>query len=317
MLPYKILRKGTNFFSKEDGTPLDRNDFLNILEPCLLHMSWCHLAVTLHSFRQGRASTEVNEGMSIEEIKHSCRWSNSSNMFGAYCRTDLVMMRPDVIHREYPQSRKQWTTKWLGWITKHFVQMPGPAEHTHHMMLSEEFPKQFAELKAAGKLPECYPTPECLVRMKTLRADRESEIFIKAQQKEEEQKQWKLRRREMHAEACHRAASSCKYDFYKNWSTLGMAGLSPSKNLSEFINHASVEHARGDANIASSLTWVLGKLPAQWTEECRQDQLNILATAIKKCRGKLTAGHWSCTRINPLWCMKRRLIWYPKSTTTS
>ena len=158
MLAYKILRKGTNFFSKEDGTALDRNDFLNILELCLLHTGWCHLAVTPHSFRQGRASTEVNEGVSIEEIKHSCRWTSSSKAFDAYCRTDLVMMRPDAIYREYPQSRKCWKTKRLSWITRHFVQTSGLAEkHVHHIMLSEEFPEQFEEIKAfkraTGELP--------------------------------------------------------------------------------------------------------------------------------------------------------------------
>ena len=239
MLAYRILRKGTNFFSKEDGTALDRNDFLNILEPCLLHTGWCHLAVTPHSFRQGRASTEVNEGVSIEEIKHSCRWSATSKAFDAYCRTDLVMMRPDAIYREYPQSRKCWKTKRLSWITRHFVQTPGPAEkHAHHTMLSEEFPEQFEEMKALNELPENYPAPECLVRMKALQADRESGIYIKEQEKAEEQKQWKLRRREMHAAACRRVTSSRKYDFFKSRSTLGLAGPSPSKNLSEFINQA-------------------------------------------------------------------------------
>ena len=156
--------------------------------------------------------------------------------------------------------------------------MPGPAEkHAHHMMLSEEFPEQFAKLKAAGELPKNYPAPECLVRMKMLQADRESEIFIKVQEKAEEQKQWKLRRREMHAAACPRAANSRKYDFYKNWSTLGLAGPSPSKNLSEFINHA--EHTQEDASIAPSLIWVSGKPPAQQTEQCKQDWLSAQATA--------------------------------------
>ena len=42
----------------------------------------------------------------------------------------------------------------------------------------------------------------------------------------------------MHAAACRRVASSRKYDFFKSRSTLGSAGPSPSKNLSEFINQA-------------------------------------------------------------------------------
>ena len=239
MLAYRILRKGTNFFSKEDGTALDRNDSLNILEPCLLHTGWCHLVVTPHSFRQGRASTEVNEGVSIEEIKHSCRWCATSKAFDAYCRTDLVMMRPDAIYREYPQSCKCWKMKRLSWIMRHFVQTTGPAKkHAHHMMLSEEFPEQFEEMKALNELPENYPAPECLVHMKGFQADRESGIYIKEQEKAEEQKQWKLRRREMHAAACRRVTSSRKYDFFKSHSTLGLAGPSPSKNLSEFINQA-------------------------------------------------------------------------------
>ena len=239
MLAYKILRKGTNYFCKEDGTSLDRNDFLNILEPCLLHTSWCHLVVTPHSFRQGRASTEVNEGVSIEEIKHSCRWSNTSKAFDAYCRTDLVMMRPDAIYREYPQCRKTWTTKRLSWITHHFVQTSGDyGKHPHHVMLSEEFPEQFEEMKKLGELPNSYPDTECVIHMRTQKVDRESEIFIKAQEKEEEQKEWKIKRREIFVAACRRTASARKYDFYKNRSMAGMAGPNPAHNLSDFINKA-------------------------------------------------------------------------------
>ena len=114
MWSYSILCKGSN-------QPLDYNDILNLLEPCLLHTSWCPLALTPHSFHQRRASTEVNKGVSIEEIKHSCRWSNTSKAFDAYYRTDLVMMRPNAIYREYLQSQKQWMTKHLGFIAKHLI----------------------------------------------------------------------------------------------------------------------------------------------------------------------------------------------------
>ena len=129
-------------------------------------------------------------------------------------------------------------TKRLGFIAKHLIQTEGTAEsHVRHIIMLEEFPEQFEQLKAEGEIPESYPMPKVMVRMKTLQADRESEVFIKEQQKEEEQKQWLLRRREMFAAACCRTASTCKYAFYKHRSTLSMAGSSPSKSLSEFINH--------------------------------------------------------------------------------
>ena len=94
-------------------------------------------------------------------------------------------------------------TKHLGFIAKHLIQTEGTAEsHPYHIIMLEEFPEQFEELKAKGKIPEGYPMSKAMVRMKTLQADRELEVFIKEQQKEEEQKQWLHRRREMFAVAC-------------------------------------------------------------------------------------------------------------------
>ena len=105
---YEILRKGANYFCTEDGQLLDRNAVLNLMEPCLLHTSWCHLAVMPHSWHQGRASMEFNEGRPINDIKYDCRWSENSKSFDAYCRTDLVTMHPHEIFEEFPQSRKTW-----------------------------------------------------------------------------------------------------------------------------------------------------------------------------------------------------------------
>ena len=156
MYSYRILRKGSHFFSMEDGWPLERNDFLNILEACPLNTLWCHLAVTPHSFRQGRASTKVNEGVLIEEVKHSYRWSQNSKAFDAYCRTDLMMLWTDAMYNAYPKSRKNWSSKRLAFISKHLIQTKGWApDHLHHVLLAEEFLVQFAEIK--DELPDSNP----------------------------------------------------------------------------------------------------------------------------------------------------------------
>ena len=50
---YEILRKGKNYFCIEDRQALDRNDILNLMEPCLLHTLWCHLATHLTAGTKG------------------------------------------------------------------------------------------------------------------------------------------------------------------------------------------------------------------------------------------------------------------------
>ena len=140
---YEILRKGPTYFCMEDGQPLDRNAVLNLMEPCLLHTSWCHLAMTAHSWRQGRASTEFNEGRPINDIKYDCRWTESSKAFDTYCRTDLVTMRPHEIFEQFPQSRKVWHDAGLVFISNKLIMTAGEVPgHPHHTVLVDEFHDQ-------------------------------------------------------------------------------------------------------------------------------------------------------------------------------
>ena len=141
---YEILRKGATYFCTEDGQPLDRNAILSLMEPCLLHTSWCHLVVTPHSWCQGRASTEFNEGRPINDIKYNCRWTENSKAFDAYCCTDLVTMRPHEIFEQYPQSRRVWHNARLVFISNKLIMTAGEVPgHPHHTVLVDEFHEQY------------------------------------------------------------------------------------------------------------------------------------------------------------------------------
>ena len=59
---------GDNFFCKNDGRQLSRNDFLNLLDLCLAGTGWVNLLITPHSFRQGRVSQESLEGVDMDTI---------------------------------------------------------------------------------------------------------------------------------------------------------------------------------------------------------------------------------------------------------
>ena len=211
-------------------------------------MSWVHLAITPHSFRQGRALTEVNEGVPTEEVKHSCRWSNSSKVFNAYCCTDLVTLCPDAIFQSYLKSRKMWSAKRLLFISKNLIQ-GAVLWHPHHTLLEEEFPKQFMD-----ELPDHYPTPEALVCMNTLKQDRENEIYIQEQAREEETCQWRLQRQQMLAAACCKVANAFWYSFFQiqtevptAWQGLTLQGTSSTVSSSQTQPMTKMSSLGGDA----------------------------------------------------------------------
>ena len=76
----------------------------------------------------------------------------------------------------------------------------------------------------------------------------------------------------MHTAACRRAASSCKYNFYKSHSTLGLAGPSPSKNLSEFINQAVYGNKTDHVHFFSGKKSHISRTcPGKWKNKVRED----------------------------------------------
>ena len=110
----------------------------------MLHTSFIHLNLMLHCFRQGRASQESLEGMSISDLKHECYWTRDSSVFEAYAKTDLIQMKPSEIYTQFEHLHKKWQPKRLMFISNHLIQTKGsPTKHIHHQMLLDEFPEQF------------------------------------------------------------------------------------------------------------------------------------------------------------------------------
>ena len=152
---------------------------------------------TPHSWYQGRASTEVNEGCSINDIKYDCRWLEKSKAFDAYCCTDLVTMCPHEIYKKFPQSCKEWHDAHLVFIANKLVMTAGSVpKHPHHMIMEEEFQEQFQRIK--DELSTVYPAQDVLVCISSLCTDAESEVFIKKQKNVAEQHEWRNCRRQRH-----------------------------------------------------------------------------------------------------------------------
>ena len=98
--------------------------------------------------------------------------------------------------------------------------------HPHHTVMIDEFHEQYLRIK--DQLPTAYLVPEVLVHMASVQADAKSGIFLAKQKNAEEQREWKKKRRQLHAAACRRATSIKRHSLVKNMHTLGMGGLKPS-----------------------------------------------------------------------------------------
>ena len=147
-----------NFFCKEDGQPLDRNDVLNLLDICLLQTSYKKLKLTPHSFRQERALEETLAGCDFEALQHECRWSKQSRAFDAYACSDLVALPLKQVHDQYPKYRQVWTTARLRYLSQMVVETEGcPSHHPHTRVLRIDFLTAIEVLKPY--LPDFYPHP--------------------------------------------------------------------------------------------------------------------------------------------------------------
>ena len=94
--------------------------------------------------------------------------------------------------------------------------------HLHHTVMVDEFYEQYQRIK--DELPTTYPAPEALVRMASLQADAKSRIFLSKQRNEEQQHEWKKKRRQLHAMVCRHATSIRKHNLVKNMHSLRMGG---------------------------------------------------------------------------------------------
>ena len=260
---------------------------LNLMEPCLLHTSWCHLAVTPHSWCQGRASTEVNEGRSITDIKFDCRWSERSKAFDAYCHTDLITMHPHEIYEQFPQSQKQWHDTRLLFIANKLVMTAGTVPgHPHHTVLVDEFSEQYKCMES--EMPTVYPAPKALVCMASLREDAENEVYIKQQKSEAEQREWKHKRRQLHAAACHQAASIRRHNLVKNIHIHSSGPSKPGQSLHDFIHLAVHGELTPDRNLFTGEKQRISRRSHVRAAYPSRSQISGLKTSDKTCRSMQT-----------------------------
>ena len=239
---YNIMREGDRFFCLEDGRPLDRNAVLNILEPCLAMTRWFPLHITPHCFRQGRSSVEVSEGSHISDVQHSCRFVDGSRAFDAYCRTDLVELQPEKIYADMPQCRRKWTNKRLCFIATKLVQTEGGRDHPFVAQVEKYFPRQYKKIK--HRLLAKYPAPEAIFRMRVMRRDRRSRVYIKKMVDDQKKKQWAEKRRQQQAAVARRAQNLRRYFFLKK----KRLGDTPTDLLREFVTTVDVEKWDGTTN---------------------------------------------------------------------
>ena len=225
---YELMRQGQNYFCMEDGRELDRNAMLNLLEPCLLMMSWSRLSITPHSFHQGRVSQEVFENEHIEDVKHSCRFVGVSKSFDAYCHTDLIALSPEKIFQDFKTSRHRYTDSRICFVAQKLIQTRGPGvTHKFVLQLQKTIPKQFKRVKK--EMPERFPGPDAVIWMRAQAIDRQTKVFIRQQQKEMAKKEWLVKRRQRNAAAARRKNNLRRYFFLKNKNLAGMAGPKPKQ----------------------------------------------------------------------------------------
>ena len=103
---YKTVRPDAEkFFCLIDGQPLGRTNVENFLDVCLLQTDWKFLKITSHCFRQGRASQEIIEGESLEQLEFDARMTPGGGVFNHYSRSDLATLDPTEIFDDFPKCR--------------------------------------------------------------------------------------------------------------------------------------------------------------------------------------------------------------------
>ena len=167
---------GDKFFCKNNGRQLSRNDFLNLLDVCLVGTGWVNLSITPHSFRQGRVSQESLEGVDMDTIWHTGRWSERSTAFEAYTQSDFAAPTPAQI-LGFLRMRRQWRPAKVSYLAHNMVQTKGKvSEHLFLQRVKKYLPKIAAKL--VDELPLSYPHMQSVAHTNSKIADRESKVYI-------------------------------------------------------------------------------------------------------------------------------------------
>ena len=117
MEDYKEIHlQAFHFFVKMDGQQVTRNDFINMLDLCLLHTMYRFLSVVPHSFHAGGASMAQLEGENILNISSDSRWGEKSSAIESYLQLNLISMTPEQIFEEKIHYRHQWSNARLAYL---------------------------------------------------------------------------------------------------------------------------------------------------------------------------------------------------------
>ena len=185
MEDYKEIRPQVfHFFMKMDGQQVTRNDFINILDLCLLHMTYRFLSVVPHSFHTGGASTARLEGENILNICSDGRWGEKSSAIESYLQLNLISMTPEQIFEEKIHYRRQWSNTRLAYLARVMVQTVGSLAHPHTVLLNTYFPSfvvQYAHL-----LLTCYLGLVAAFKMQDQIRNRNSGVFLRGMKRLQE-----------------------------------------------------------------------------------------------------------------------------------
>ena len=114
-------READYFFVREDGTPLAREDFVNLFELCLLHTRWRFLHVVLHALRVRGASNARLEGATIFNVQFAGRWRKGSAAYEHYNKVAYVSMLPEKAYEDLLHSRRVWPDVRLAFLSRNVV----------------------------------------------------------------------------------------------------------------------------------------------------------------------------------------------------
>ena len=171
-------READYFFVREDGTPLAREDFVNLFELCLLHTRWRFLHVVPHALRVGGASNARLEGATIFDVQFAGRWHKGSAAYEHYNKVAYDSMLPEKAYEDLPHCHRVWPDVCLAFLSRNVVQKGAPPgeQHMHDVMLQTYFPRQWADIQAT--LPAVYPMRHVAFRVLKRHRDRVSGKFI-------------------------------------------------------------------------------------------------------------------------------------------
>ena len=110
----QIRPDAKHFFCRQDGRPVIRQFFVNVLDVCLLQTDWAPMTLTPHSFRQGRLCQGLFDGEDLAKLIRDGRWSMSSAAVEHYKRMSFAALTPQEIVQQCPEFHREWTAKKIG-----------------------------------------------------------------------------------------------------------------------------------------------------------------------------------------------------------